>query len=134
GRNFSRRPSYRPTVSNFAPSSPGAGSGDQHIRSISNSSSSTLVSGGSEQKAHGPVIVNGSYPYGGYGTPQNDHCLKEETSPSDEQSTPSPVAVRSAQIPQVAETPTRSASKPSFQAIVPEAVPETPKPADPANL
>ncbi|KAG0134452.1 hypothetical protein HOY82DRAFT_636560 [Tuber indicum] len=134
GRNFSRRPSYRPTTSNFTPSSPGTGSGDQHIRSTSNSSSTTLVSSASEQKAHGPVIVNGSYPYSRYGTPQCDRSLKEETSPSDEQSTPSPVAVRSAQIPQEAETPTRSASKPSFQAMVPEAVPETPKPADPANL
>ncbi|CUS07480.1 unnamed protein product [Tuber aestivum] len=134
GRNFARRPSYRQTASNFAPSSPGTGSGDQHIRSISNSSSSTLVSGGSEQKAHGPVIVNGSYPYGGYGTPQNDRNLKEETSPSDEQSTPSPVAVRSAQIPQIVETPIRPGSKSSFQSIVPEAVPETPKPTDPANL
>jgi len=131
GRNFARRPSYRSTSSNFAPSPPGTGSGDQHIRSISNSSSSTLVSVLPEQKAHGPVIANGSYPYGGYGTPQNSRCLKDETSPSDEQSTPSPVAVRSAQ---ESATPTRSASKASFQAIVPEAVPETPKPADPANL
>ncbi|RPB03425.1 hypothetical protein L873DRAFT_1786872 [Choiromyces venosus 120613-1] len=134
GRNFARRPSYRATASNFAPSSPGTGSGDQHIRSISNSSSSTLVSGASEQKTHGPIIVNGSYPYGGYSTPQHDRNVKEETSPSDEQSTPSPVAVRSAHIPQETETPTRSVSKPTFQAIVPEAVPETPKPADPANL
>ncbi|PUU78641.1 hypothetical protein B9Z19DRAFT_1064877 [Tuber borchii] len=47
------------------------------------------------------------------------------------QSTSSPVAVRSAQ---EAETPTRSASKAPFQAIVLDAVPETPKPADPANL
>jgi len=131
GRNFSRRSSYRQTSSNFTPSSPGAGSGDQHIRSISNSSSSTLVSGASEQKFHGPVIANGSYPYVRYGTPQKGHSLKDETSPSDEQSTPSPVAVRSAQ---ESETPTKSASKASFQAIVPEAVPETPKPADPANL
>ena len=128
GRNFARRPSYRATSLNFAP---GTGSGDQHIRSISDSSSSTLVSVLPEQKAHGPVIANGSYPYGGYGTPQKGRCLKDETSPSDEQSTPSPVAVRSAH---EAETPTRSASKASFQAIVPEAVPETPKPADPANL
>ena len=57
--------------------------------------------------------------------------MKDETSPSDEQSTPSPVAVSSAK---EAETPTRSTSRASFQAIVPEAVPETPKPADPANL
>ncbi|KAG0641664.1 hypothetical protein HOY80DRAFT_712412 [Tuber brumale] len=134
GRNFSRRPPYRSASSNFTPSSPGTGSGDQHIRSTSNSSSTTLVSSACEQKAHGPVIVNGSYPYGRYGTPQNDRNLKEETSPSDEQSTPSPVVARSAQIPQEAETPTRSASKSSFRAIVPEAVPETPKPADPANL
>ena len=131
GRNFARRPSYRATSSNFAPSPPGTGGGDQYIRSISNSSSSTLVSVLPEQKAHGPVIANGSYPYGGYGTPQNSRCLKDETSPSDEQSTPYPVAVRSSQ---EAETPTRSASKASFQAIIPEAVPETPKPTNAANL
>ena len=99
--------------------------------SISNSSSCTLVSGRPEQKDHGPAIANGSYPYGGYGTLQNGCRLKDETSPSGEQSTPSPVAVRSAQ---EAETPTRSASNVSFQSIIPEAVPKTPKPADPANL
>ncbi|PUU73872.1 hypothetical protein B9Z19DRAFT_1068649 [Tuber borchii] len=57
--------------------------------------------------------------------------LKHETSPSDEQSTPFPVAVPSAQ---EAETPTPSTSRSFFYVIIPEAVPEIPKLEDPANL
>ena len=57
--------------------------------------------------------------------------MKDETSPSDEQSTPSLVAVHSAQ---EAEAPSRSASKVSLQALILEAVPGTPEPADPANF
>jgi len=48
---YGHRSSYRQTPSNLTPSSPGAGSGDQHIPPISNSSSGTLVSGASEKKS-----------------------------------------------------------------------------------
>lgn len=56
-----------------------------------------------------------------------------ETSPSDKQSTPSPVIVRSVSDVQEVETPTKSSTKPAFE-MIPEGVPETSKPADPANL
>ncbi|PUU78761.1 hypothetical protein B9Z19DRAFT_1064785 [Tuber borchii] len=65
------------------------------------------------------------------GTPQNFCCLKDETSPSYEESTPSPVAVRYAQ---EAETTIRSASKDVLLGHNHTRCARHAEPADSANL
>lgn len=119
--------------------------GEPHIRSVSDSSSTTLVSSGYEQtKFQGPVVVNGSYAgspvivngsYAGSCETPSRHSTNGDTSGSDKASTPSPVIVRPIPDPQsTPETPTKSSSHTSFEVLTASVIPETTDPADPANL
>lgn len=120
-------------------------SGEPHIRSVSDSSSATLVSSGYDHaKFDGQVIANGSYigspviiggSYtGSFETPSR-HSLTGDTSESDKDSTPSPIVIRSAPDPRVMpETPTKVSSRATFEVLTAPVIPETTEPADPANL
>lgn len=120
-------------------------SGEPHIRSVSDSSSATLVSSGYDYtKFDGQIIANGSYigspviiggSYtGSFETPPR-HSLTGDTSESDKDSTPSPIVIRSAPDPQMMpETPTKVSSRATFEVLTAPVIPETTEPADPANL
>lgn len=119
--------------------------GEPHIRSVSNSSSATLVSSGYDHaKFDGQVVANGSYTgspviiggsyTGSFETPSR-HSLAGDTSESDKDSTPSPVVIRSVPDSQLmAETPTKVSSRATFEVLTASVIPETTEPADPANL
>lgn len=119
--------------------------GESHIRSVSDSSSATLVSSGYDHaKLDGqvipnvsytgsPVIIGGSYT-GSFETPSR-HSLTGDTSGSDKDSTPSPVVIRS--VPDsklMPETPTKAPARATFEVLTAPVIPETTEPADPANL
>lgn len=119
--------------------------GEPHIRSVSDSSSATLVSSGydhtkfdgqviSNGSCNGsPVIIGGSYT-GSFETPSR-HSLTGDTSESDKDSTPSPVVIRSIPDSQLMpETPTKASSRATFEVLTASIIPETTEPADPANL
>lgn len=146
GRQFvNRRPNGRGNRS-FAPGRPSNNlpGNEPHVRSASDSSSTTLVSGGYDPvKYSGPVIVNGSYSSpvivnGSYtsscDTPSRN-SFDGDTSDSDKNSTPSPVVARSVPDLKVAhETPTKPSSRATFEVLATSIIPETTEPADPANL
>lgn len=118
---------------------------EPHIRSVSDSSSATLVSSGyGHTKFDGQVVANGSYTgspviiggsyTGSFETPSR-HSLAGDTSESDKDSTPSPVVIRSApDLQLMPETPTKVSSRATFEVLTAPVIPETTEPADPANL
>lgn len=119
--------------------------GEPHLRSVSDSSSTTLVSSGYDQtRFDGPVIINGSYTgspiivngsYAGSCETPSRNSINDDTSGSDKDSTPSPIAIRSALDPQlVPETPTKVSPRATFEVLTASIIPETTEPADPANL